>query len=170
MKSKAYRAVDVNRVEIGAWLEERGEAAVQVGLDVGKEFIFCTLRWGDYDFDRPWRVRNPSEVRRLADLLRAIGQGRQMVVAMEPTGTYGDALRQALERAGLVVHRVSPKNASDFAEMFDGVPSQHDGKDAAVIAELAAQGRSGLGQCPWPPRWNRSWPFKWNGWMANAAR
>jgi transposase len=142
MKSKAYRAVDVNRVEIGAWLEERGDAAVQVGLDVGKEFIFCTLRWDDYDFDRPWRVRNPSEVRRLAELLSAIGQGRRMVVAMEPTGTYGDALRQALERAGLEVHRVSPKNASDFAEMFDGVPSQHDGKDAAVIAELAAQGRS----------------------------
>jgi transposase len=142
MKSKAYRAMDVNRVEIGAWLEERGNAAVQVGLDMGKELIFCTLRWGDYDFDRPWRVRNPSEVRRLADLLKVVGQGRQMVVAMEPTGTYGDAMRQALERLGLEVHRVSPKSASDFAEMFDGVPSQHDGKDAAVIAELASQGRS----------------------------
>jgi transposase len=46
----------------------------------------------------------------------------------------------------LTVHRVSPKNASDYAEVFDGVPSQHDGKDAGVIAELAAQGRS----WPWP--------------------
>ena len=32
--------------------------------------------------------------------------------------------------------------ASDFAEIFDGVPSQHDGKDAAVVAELSSQGRS----------------------------
>jgi transposase len=46
------------------------------------------------------------------------------------------------------VHRVSPKNASDYAEVFDGVPSQHDGKDAAVVAELSAQGRS----WPWPMR------------------
>jgi transposase len=65
---------------------------------------------------------------------------------MEPTGTYGDALRHALGQAGLAVHRVSPKAAADYAESFDGVPSQHDGKDAAVVAELAAQGRS----WPWP--------------------
>ncbi len=72
--------------------------------------------------------------------------GRRLVVALEPTGTYGDALRQALVKADLEVHRVSPKQASDYAEVFDGVPSQHDGKDAAIIAELAAQGRS----WPWP--------------------
>ena len=46
----------------------------------------------------------------------------------------------------MLAHRVSPKAAADYAEIFDGVPSQHDGKDAAVVAELAAQGRS----WPWP--------------------
>jgi transposase len=65
---------------------------------------------------------------------------------MESTGTYGDALRQALTDAGLAVHRVSGKAASDYAEVFDGVPSAHDGKDAAVIAELAGIGKSS----PWP--------------------
>ncbi|MBI3468074.1 MAG: transposase [Planctomycetes bacterium] len=40
------------------------------------------------------------------------------------------------------------KAAHDYAEVFDGVPSQHDGKDAAVIAELAAFGKSQ----PWPYR------------------
>jgi transposase len=146
MKSRAYRAVDVNRIEAGAWLKERGDSAVHVGLDVGKESIFCTLRWNGNDFDRPWLVRNPSGVVRLAELLSSVAQGRRLIVAMEPTGTYGDALRQALDRVGLQVHRVSPKMASDYAEVFDGVPSQHDGKDAGVIAELAAQGRSWL----WP--------------------
>jgi transposase len=124
------------------WLSDRDESLVWAGLDIGKEWIYCTLRWGAGDFDRPWRARNPSEVIRLAELLRAVGQGRQLLVAMEPTGTYGDATRQALERAGVVVHRVSPKMASDYAEVFDGVPSQHDGKDAAVVADLAAQGKS----------------------------
>ena len=51
---------------------------------------------------------------------------------MESTGTYGDALRQALSDAGLSVHRVSGKAAHDYAEIFDGVPSKHDGKDAAI--------------------------------------
>jgi transposase len=146
MKSKAYRAVDVNCVESANWLEQRGGREVYAGLDVGKESIYCTLRWGSNDFDRPWRVRNPSDVVRLAELLSAVGQGRQLIAALEPTGTYGDALRQALEKANVTVHRVSPKNASDYAEVFDGVPSQHDGKDAAVVAELSAQGRS----WPWP--------------------
>jgi transposase len=146
MKSKAYRAADVNQIQPGQVLEGHDEVEVYAGLDVGKEFILCVLRWGRDDFDRPWRVRNPQELARLVELLVEVGRGRRLIVAMEPTGTYGDALRQALERARVTVHRVSPKQASDYAEVFDGVPSQHDGKDAAVIAELAAQGKS----WPWP--------------------
>ena len=46
----------------------------------------------------------------------------------------------------LSVHRVSGKAVHDYAEIFDGVPSQHDGKDAAMVAELAAMGKSS----PWP--------------------
>ena len=68
------------------------------------------------------------------------------MIAMESTGTYGDALRQALTDAKLTVHRVSGKAVHDYAEIFDGVPSQHDGKDAAMVAELAAMGKSS----PWP--------------------
>jgi transposase len=146
MKSRAYQAIAVNRVDVASLLHERDEAVVHVGLDIGKASILGTLRWGIDDFERPWRIRNPLEIGTLVELLSAVGHGRGLIVAMEPTGTYGDALRQALTRAGLVAHRVSPKSASDYAEVFDGVPSQHDGKDAAVIAELAAQGRS----WPWP--------------------
>jgi transposase len=146
VKSKAYRAVDVNQVKLAQRLPPREEGLVHAGLDVGKDYIFCVLRWADHDFERPWRCCNPADLARLAQLLQAVGQARRLTVALEPTGTYGDALRQALQRVGLAVHRVSPKAAADYAEIFDGVPSQHDGKDAAVVAELAAQGRS----WPWP--------------------
>ena len=74
-------------------------------------------------------------------LLVPLARGRQLRVALEPSGTYGDALRQACQDAGLSVLRVSPKAAHDYAEVFDGVPSQHDGKDAGVVAELAAHGK-----------------------------
>jgi len=146
MKSKAYRAVDVKRIEAATWWQGRSAALVHAGLDVGKEAILCTLRWGPGDFERPWRARNPADVVRLAEVLSAVGQGRRLIAALEPTGTYGDPLRQALQRASVDVQRVSPKHAADYAEVFDGVPSQHDGKDAAVVAELAALGKS----WPWP--------------------
>jgi transposase len=146
MKSRAYRAIDVNQVPLDGLLQPRREAVVYAGLDVGKDHILCVLRWAAHDFERPWRCRNPADLACLAQALQRVGQDRRLVVALEPTGTYGDALRQALQQAGLAVHRVSPKAAADFAEVFDGVPSQHDGKDAAVVAELAAQGRC----WPWP--------------------
>ena len=145
-KSKAYRALDVNKVNWERVLTGRENQDGHLGFDMGKRQILCVLRWGGADFERPWRVQNPSEVRLLAERVAYLSEGRRLVVAMEPTGTYGDALRQALAEVGVVTHRVSPKMASDFAEVFDGVPSQHDGKDAAVVAELAAQGRC----WPWP--------------------
>jgi len=146
MKNKAYRALDVNQIHLDRLLQQRHEVLVHAGLDVGKDYILCVLRWDGHNFERPWRCRNPADLACLAQALQHVAQGRRLVVALEPTGTYGDASRQALQRAGLRVHRVSPKAASDYAEIFDGVPSQHDGKDAAVVAELAAQGRS----WPWP--------------------
>jgi transposase len=85
-------------------------------------------------------------------------------VALEPSGTYGDPLRQAVTDAGLTVLRVSSKAAHDYAEVFDGVPSQHDGKDAAVVAELAALGKAS----PWPYRAKDVWDQElvyWVEWL-----
>lgn len=146
MRSKAYRAIAVNQIQLERMLQQRHEELVHAGLDVGKDHILCTLRWDAHDFERPWRCQKPNDLPLLVHTLQAVAQGRRLVVALEPTGTYGDALRQALGQAGLIAHRVSPKAAADYAEIFDGVPSQHDGKDAAVVAELAAQGRC----WPWP--------------------
>jgi transposase len=86
-------------------------------------------------------VKNPGQLGVLLSVLKALSGTLELTVAMEPSGTYGDALRQGLSDAGLRLHRISPKAAHDYAEVFDGVPSQHDGKDAAVVAELCALGK-----------------------------
>jgi len=83
------------------------------------------------------------------------------VVAMESSGTYGDALRQALSDNGIEIQRVGGKAAHDYAEVFDGVPSQHDGKDAAVVAELAALGKGR----PWPYEAADSWEEELTYWV-----
>lgn len=141
MRSRAYGSIAVNHVDAAQLAHGRDGQDLVVGLDIGKYRLMATPRWPDGKFGRPWRVANPTEVPALVQRLVQLSQGRRLVVALEPSGTYGDALRQALHDAGLAVQRISPKAAHDYAEVFDGVPSQHDGKDAGVVAELAAQGK-----------------------------
>src|SRR5712692_5686036 len=146
MHSKAYRATAVNRVDARVLGQGHPGQPVTVGLDIGKYRVLAVARWPDAQWERPWLVANPEQLPDLLALLRRLGQDHPLTVALEPSGTYGDPVRQALTDAGLPVLRVSPKAAHDYAEVFDGVPSQHDGKDAAVVAELAALGKA----APWP--------------------
>jgi transposase len=163
-RSKAYASVAVNRVDPQALTSGRQGQAVVVGIDIGKFQIRAVPRWADGTFGRPWRIDNPQELPQLVQLLGQLAPGRSLAVALEPSGTYGDALRQALSDRGVAVWRVSPKAAHDYAEVFDGVPSQHDGKDAAVVAELAALGKA----APWPyvarPAWEQELAY-WVDWL-----
>lgn len=143
-QSYSTRSVDV--VETTILVQGRDGEALIVGVDVSKADLRLVPRWADGTLARPIRVRQPSQIGRGIELLRSLGAGRDLIVALEPTGRYGDVFRQACHRAGITVHRVSAKVSHDYAEVFDGVPSQHDGKDAAVIAELVAIGKSR----PWP--------------------
>jgi transposase len=146
-KKRAYASVPVNRVAVAALGNLRPGQDAAVGLDIGKHEVRAIIRWSDGSFEQGWKVLQPSEVPALVERLCALQVGRQLRVGMEPTGTYGDPLRQALTDANLCVQRVSPKASHDYAEVFDGVPSQHDGKDAAVVAELVALGKG------------KAWPF-----------
>jgi transposase len=164
MKSKAYRGTDVNRVDARQLTRGHDGQALVVGIDVGKFRLAAVGRWPSGQFERPWRVANPQQVPDLVALLAELTAQRPLTVALEPSGTYGDPLRQALQDAGVAVQRVSPKAAHDYAEVFDGVPSQHDGKDAAVVAELAALGKAQ----PWPYQPPSEWEQElayWVEWM-----
>jgi transposase len=145
MKRKAYRATRVNDVNWDQLARGRAGVGITLGVDVGKYSLWPVGRWADGRFERPWRVQNPEEIPALVALVKRMSVGRKLVVAMESSGTYGDALRQALADHAIPVQRVGGKAAHDYAEVFDGVPSQHDGKDAAVVAELAALGKA----LPW---------------------
>jgi transposase len=146
MKSKAYRAIAINHVDAPRLAASHPGQALMLGVDVGKYRLLAVVRWPDGQFERPWKVANPEQLPDLLRVLQGLGQHHPLTVALEPSGTYGDPLRQALTDAQQSVQRVSPKASHDYAEIFDGVPSQHDGKDAAVVAELAALGKA----WPWP--------------------
>lgn len=145
-RKKPYSPVNVKDVVLSALLEQHAGPAVWVGIDVSKEHLLVAPCWGRGEFSRPWRVRFPEQLPVLMELIKQLAGQRRLMVALEPTGTYGDPLRWALTKAKLDVQRVECKASHDHAEVFDKVPSQHDAKDAMVIADLARDGKS----TPWP--------------------
>jgi len=146
MRKRAYRAIAIKNVNLAELLPRLAPGRVQVGVDVAKNELLVTLHDSSDAFQRPWKVKQPTELPELIRCLLVVSKERPLVVAMESTGTYGDCLRQALTDAGLIPNRVSAKAVKDHAETFDGVPSNHDGKDAAIIAELTSFGKAR----PWP--------------------
>jgi len=137
-----------SRVFVASELLERVAALkrgpVVVGIDVSKGELMLMARGADGTCCGPRRAVNPGQVGEVVGLIHQIGALGPVKVAMESSGTYGDALRQALSQARVELHRVESRRSHDYAEVYDGVPSQHDGKDAAVIAELCAIGKSSV--------------------------
>ena len=147
MKKRTYRAKQVKSLDLQKLGRELSDAdRVVFSIDVAKqkmvatlkveaEAVHTTLSWSHLE-------ETPTVVRWLSSL------PIRVEAAMEPTGTYGDALRWHLQHSGIDVYRVSPKKVKDSREIYDGVPSSHDGKAAAIIGWLHWQGRSE----PWPDR------------------
>lgn len=108
-RSRAYRTTLLNNVKLDRILKGRDGQPVTVGCDISKDDIRVVLRWKQDDFERPWKVNNPRQIKQFVNMLQSIAKSRNLQLAMEPTGTYGDALRHQLQKAGIVTVRVSPR-------------------------------------------------------------
>lgn len=159
MGNRPYSGRDVKVVKVSELTKGREGRPVWVGIDVGKYELKAVVNWGAREFERPWDVPNPLGIPQVIALLKELAVGRSLLIAMEPSGTYGDAFRQAAADAGLVVHRIHPKVAHDYAEVFDGVDSQHDGKGAAALGELARAGKSALWEYGTGTEWEQEMAY-----------
>jgi transposase len=147
MKKRTYRGEEVKKVNRARLAEALVGEDLVVGVDVGKEVCFGSLVSAEQGVLVTVKWRSPWESREFLALLKGLGC-RSITVVMEPSGTYGDPLRSLLWEAGIPVCRVSAKRSHDAAEVYDGVPSWHDAKSAAIIAKLHQDGASE----PWPFR------------------
>lgn len=147
MKKRTYRGVEVKKVNQERLAEALAGKELVVGVDVGKEVCFASLVGGDREVQVTVKWKSPWEDRQFVEFLRGLGC-RSIEAVMEPSGSYGDPLRSLLWGAGIRVYRVSPKRSHDAAEVYDGVPSWHDAKSAAILAKLHRDGASEL------------WPFR----------
>lgn len=76
---------------------------------------------------------------------QALG-GATFIIAMEPTGHYGEPLAQWLLERDIVVHSISTLKTARAKELYDGTTRKTDEKDARIIVDLC---RRGFGR-PWP--------------------
>jgi len=143
MKKRSYRKIAVKEVDVESLIAELGSGRVVFAIDVAKVDMVAALVAGDGRVVRTVRWKNPRENGLVLELLgRLGGAGFAVEAAMESSGTYGDVLRQQLLAHGVPVFRVSGKRTHDAAEVYDGVPSLHDAKSAAIIGKLHLDGSS----------------------------
>jgi hypothetical protein len=123
MSKRRYHAVKVKKIDAAAVRSEVGSGRAVVGIDVAKEEFFSAV------MDEQQRVvvtvkwKHPDESPAFVEWVSQLGQGGGVEAVMEPSGTYGDALRMSLLAKGLGVFRVNAKRSHDAAEVYDGVPS-----------------------------------------------
>jgi transposase len=140
--------VGIKRLDV-ARLVSTITTAVVVSIDVAKAAFVAVIRTTVEEMIRIVRFEHPSETRQFLDLVKALQvRAGQVTVLMEPTGTYGDAIRYQLGLLGVEVRMVQPKRTHDAREVFDGVPSKHDQKDAVTMSMLHEAGASRKWQSP----------------------
>jgi transposase len=141
-KRRTYQAVDIKALDV-ARLLAAVTAAVVVSIDVAKAAFVAAIRTAADGVIRIVRFEHPTETRRFLDLVKQLrARAGVVTVLMEPTGTYGDAVRYQLDLLGIEVRMIQPKRTHDAREVFDGVSSKHDPKDAVTMSRLHEAGAS----------------------------
>ena len=141
MNKRSYRAQKVNEVQWEVVAQRVKDKVVVLAIDVAKVEQYGVLMDSERQAVVTVKWVHLAETLELLQQLSAL-PCRSLTAVMEPTGVYGDTLREQLRQAGVEVHQVSAKRVHDACEVYDGVPSLHDAKAAQVIARLYWEGAS----------------------------
>jgi transposase len=111
----------------------KGEELV-IGIDCAKVAYYAAFMAGSWhDFDIVYFERDEMGV--VLDMIQAL-PFEHVVLVLEPTGTYSDALVEQAHARGFEVRRINGERVSGADRTFDGVPSLHDGKAAYLLGRL----------------------------------
>jgi len=153
MKKRIYRKMPVNQFQPSSISRDEVGARLVVAVDVVKVDMVAAIADGDGRVLNTIAWKAPAENAAVLDVLRVFrAAGFLVEVVMEPSGTYGDVLQHQLAKEGFPIFMVSGKRTFDAREVYDGVPSLHDAKSAAIIARLHVEGLSKPACAPCPER------------------
>ena len=95
-----YRAVFIKDVDASGLKKALSDQRCVVGIDVAKADFFASVM----DASRQVRVTvkwtHPADSREFVEFVSMLSEDATVELAMEPTGVYGDALRERLLRRG----------------------------------------------------------------------
>ena len=151
-RKRTYRAAHVEQVRLEMLLPLLAAGCI-VALDVAKQKFLVALATLAGEVVQVFRFEHPTETRKFLSLVSELSPHTapgQLKVAMEPTGTYGDAVRHQLVALGVPVLMVSPKRTYDSQALFDNVSSLHDAKSAVLVAKLCSMGLAREWTAPGP--------------------
>lgn len=152
MSSKRrYGATDLTSQTSSSKLDEAAGQAVVVAIDVAKERMMAAFYVGGALLLRVRWSASEQLALFIAAVTGLMGKALSVTALMEPTGTYGNALRRGLQQVGAQIVMMDPWRVHQSRAMFDGVDSLHDGKSTEVMFRMH---ENGLGK-PWqpPPEW-----------------
>ena len=145
MSKHRYRTTECKQVDWAKLGETVMGQRVVLSVDVAKEdFVSAFMVEDKVAIRIKWR--HPNETLDWLSGVKQVAAISTLEAVMEPSGTYGDAVRHQLTARGIEVYLVSPKRVHDGAEVYDGVPSLHDAKAVEIIGYLHREGFSR----PWP--------------------
>jgi transposase len=148
VKKNTYRSVEIQKVTAAQVLAAIVTPLVILALDVAKKRVLVAIAGASGQHAFLVYFAMPDQLGLLFALAAEIkSAGRIVQIVLEPTGSYGAPIVETAHREKIECFLVSPKRSHDAAEVYDGVPSKHDPKDATILARLHTQGLSR----PWLP-------------------
>ena len=138
MKKRTYRTKNVNKIDWPQLKTRLPGKEISLAIDIAKEHQYAVLTDEDSSVLESIKWKHPEQTPELLDALTSLCC--PMVVIMESTSTYGDALRYQFRTLGFTVHQASAKRVHDASEVYDGVPSSHDAKSASILSRFYHDG------------------------------
>jgi transposase len=138
MKKRTYRTKNVNKID---WIQLNKRLSgkqVSLAIDIAKEHQYAVLADEESGVLELIKWCHPAQTPELMNALR--NMCCPVVVIMESTSTYGDALRYQFRTLGFSVHQASAKRVHDASEVYDGMPSLHDAKSASILSRFYSDG------------------------------
>jgi transposase len=123
MRKRMYRRTLVKDVNAQALIEQLASAPAVLAIDVAKHDMVAAVATSERGVVTTLAWTHPEQTPALLQLLRTLqGAGTKLDAVMEPSGTYGDALRHQIAVLGIDVFRVATKRTHDAAEVSTPCP------------------------------------------------
>jgi len=129
-------------------IERISDKTLVIGVDIAKDSHYAqVINWRKQEVRKGLSFQNRKDgyEKFLRWMQKALKQteSEDVLVAMEPTGTYYFVFEEYLEQLGIEVAIVNGRDVRRTSEIMGNDSSKNDPRDALIISQLTVDGRYG---------------------------